>query len=154
LGCPLFQKGIHAESSPLSTSGSYPPSKSSRKAKITATIICEEAAERLLHGIQADGELAALAQVLNRYKIQEWLKHVNRVGADQVIYWREQLGEEIMAAMRSKNSPSQRKKFPWCFFRSFSASVKYDVADLHLDPLSIGGMRDTSAPTALSVTFA
>jgi hypothetical protein len=131
----MFQESVHAESSTLSPPGSYPLSESLRRATITATIIREEAAESLLPGIQGDAELAALTQVLNRYKAQWWLKHLSRVGADPVIYWREQLGEEIKAATRGKNTPSQRKKFPWRFFQSFTASVKYDLVDLDLDPL-------------------
>jgi hypothetical protein len=58
-----------------------------------------------------DAELAADAHVLNRYKAAWWLKHLSRVGADLVGYWREQLGEEIEAATRDKNGPPQRKKF-------------------------------------------
>jgi len=131
----MFEESVHAESSTLSTPGSYPLSESLHRATITATIIREEAAESLLPGIQGDAELAALTQVLNRYKASWWLKHLSRVGADPVIYWREQLGEEIKAATRGKNSPSQRKKYPWCFFRSFTARVKYELVDLDLDPL-------------------
>lgn len=131
----MFQESVHTEISALSTPGSYPLSESLRRATITATIIREEAAESLLPGIQGDAELAALTRVLNRYKAQWWLKHLSCVGADPVIYWREQLGEEIKAATRGKNRPSQRKKFPWYFFRNFTASVKYDLVDLDLDPL-------------------
>lgn len=131
----MFQQDVHAESSTLSTLGSYPLSESSLRATITATIIREEAAESLLPHIPEDAELAALTQVLNRYKAQWWLKHLSCVGTDPVIYWREQLGEEIKAATRGKNSPSQRKKYPWCFFRSITARVKYDLVDLDLDPL-------------------
>jgi hypothetical protein len=130
----MFQESEHAESSTVSTLGSYPLSQFSRRATITATIIREEAAESLLPGIQGDAELAALAQVLNRYQAQWWLKHLRSVGADPASYWRDQLGEEIKAATRGKNSPPKRKQFPWCFFRSFTASVTYDVVDLDLDP--------------------
>ena len=131
----MFEESVRGESSTLSTQGSYPLSESSRRATITATIIREEAAESLLPGIQGDAELAALARVLNRYKALWWLKHLSRVGADPVIYWREQLGEEIKAATRGKDSPSQRKKCHWCFFRSSTARVKYDLVDLDLDSL-------------------
>jgi hypothetical protein len=131
----MFQESVHAESSTLAPRGSYPLSESLRRATITATIIREEAAESLLPDIQGDAELVALTQVLNRYKAQWWLKHLSSVGADPVIYWREQLGEEIKAATRGKNSTSQREKFPWRFFQSFTASVKYDLVDLDLDPL-------------------
>jgi hypothetical protein len=135
LGGSMFEEGEQAESSILAPTGSNSPSISSRRATITATIIREEAAESLLPDIRGDTELAVLAHVLNRYNAQWWLKHLRSVGADPVSYWREQLGEEIETAMRGKNSPPQRKTFPWCFFRSFTARVTYDVVDLHLDPL-------------------
>ena len=64
----MFQKGAPAESSIVSTRDSYPLSESSLSDRITATIIREEAAEVLLPGIQGGAELAALVQVLNRYK--------------------------------------------------------------------------------------
>lgn len=132
----MFEEGGHAESSSLALSGSNPPSLSARRATITATIIREEAAESLLPDIHGDVELAVLALVLNRYKAAWWLKHLRRVGADPVSYWRKQLGEEIKEAMRGKCSPPQRKKFPWYFFQNFTVRATYDVVDLHLDPLS------------------
>jgi hypothetical protein len=52
-------------------------------------VISEEAAESLLQGMQGDAELAALAHVWNRSKAHEWLKHVSRDEADQVLYCRE-----------------------------------------------------------------
>src|SRR5438105_12236218 len=103
----MFQKGAYAEKSTVSTRDSYPLSDSSLSDRITATIIREEAAEVLLPGIHGDAELAALVQVLNRYKAQWWLQHLSRVGADPETYWRAQLGEEIQAATRGKDSTSQ-----------------------------------------------
>lgn len=130
----MFQERVHAESSTLSPQGSTPPSASSRRAAITATMIREEAAESLLPSIQGDAELVALTRVLNRYDAQWWLKHVRSVGADPVSYWNTQLGEEIKVAKRGKNRPPPRKKFPWCFFQSSTDSVTYDVIDLDLEP--------------------
>jgi hypothetical protein len=106
----MFEEGEHVEQSTLAPSGSHLPSISSRRAMITATIIREEAAESLLPGIQGDAELVALAHVLNRYDAPWWLKHVYRVGADPVSYWREQLGEEIEAATRGKTSPPSEEE--------------------------------------------
>src|SRR5712692_2015604 len=131
----MFQKGVHAESSTLTTRGSYSIFELSLRDRITATIIREEAAESLLPGIQGDAELAALNHVLNRYNAQWWLKHLSRVGADPVRYWREQLGGEIKAATRCKNSTPPRKQSPWWFFRSFTTRVKYELFHLELDPL-------------------
>jgi hypothetical protein len=130
----MFQERIHAESSTLSPQGSTLQYASSRRAAITATMIREEAAESLLPGIQGDAELIALTRVLNRYDAQWWLKHLRSVGADPVSYWSAQLGEEIKVATRGKNRPPPRKKFPWCFFQSCTASVRYDVVDLDLEP--------------------
>jgi hypothetical protein len=130
----MFQERVHTESSTLSISGSYPLSETSSRAAITATMIREEAAESLLPGIQGDVELLALTRVLNRYDAPWWLKHVKSVGADPVSYWSAQLGEEIKVTTRGKNSPTLKKKFPWSFFRSCSASVTYDLIDLDLDP--------------------
>jgi len=127
----MFQKGEHAESSTVSTLNSYQLSETSFRARITATIIREEAAESLLADVQGDAELVALAHVLNRYSMQWWLEHLQRVGADPVRYWRAQLGEEIKAAARGQNSFPQRKKFRWCF----TARRKYDLVDLDLEPL-------------------
>src|SRR2546421_2863065 len=129
----MFQKGAYAESSTLSTLGSYPQSDSSLSDRVTATIIREEAAEVLLPGIQGDAELVALVQVLNRYKAQWWLKHLSRVGGDPETYWRAQLGAEIRAATRGKKSTSQKEKFPGWFFRRFT--TKYELCHLDLDPL-------------------
>jgi hypothetical protein len=129
----MFQKGAHTESSTVSTRDSYPQPESSLSDRITATIIREEAAEVLLPGIQGDAELAALVQVLNRYKAQWWLKQLSRVGADPATYWRAHLGAEIQAATRGKKSTSQRKKFPWWFFGRFTP--KYELCHLDLEPL-------------------
>ena len=117
----------------LATPDSYPLSESSLRDTITATIIREEAAESFLPGIQGDAELAALVQVLNKYKVHWWLKHLSKVGADPATYWRAQLGEEIKAATRGKHSTSQRKKFPWWFFGRFTP--KYELCHLDLEPL-------------------
>jgi hypothetical protein len=130
----MFQVSVHAERSTLSTLSSSPLSSSSRRAAITATMIREEAAESLLPGIQGDAELIALAHVLNKYNAQWWLKHLRSVGADPVNYWKEQLGEEIKVETRGEDSPPRGKKFPWSFFRSFTASKTYDLVDLDLDP--------------------
>ena len=129
----MFQKGAHTQSSTRSKLGSYPHSDSSLRDRITAMIIRDEAAEVLLQGIQGDAEFAALAQVLNRYKAQCWLKHLSLVGADPATYWRAQLGEEIRAATRGKHVPSQKKKFPWWFLRR--STKKYELYHLDLDPL-------------------
>ena len=126
----MFQGGINTESSALPTQDLHSLSDSSLRDKVTATLIREEAAESLLLSIQGDAELAALNQVLNRYKAQWWLKHLSWVGAHPAMYWREQLGDEIEAATSGKNSSSQRKKFSWWFFRSFdmSGEVKYSCS--------------------------
>src|SRR5712692_11141813 len=76
----MFQKGVHAESSTLTTRGSYSIFELSLRHRITATIIREEGAESLLPGIEGDAELAALNSVLNRYNAQWWLKHLSNVG--------------------------------------------------------------------------
>ena len=131
----MFQKDVRAESSTLATRGSHSLFEMSLRDRITATIIREEAAESLLPGIQGDAELAALNSVLNRYNAQWWLQHLSSVGADPVSYWRKQLGAEIKAATRGKNSTLQRKPSPWWFFRSFTTRVKYDLSHLELDPL-------------------
>ncbi len=119
----------------LATPDSYPLSESSLRDTITATIIREEAAESFLPGIQGDAELAALVQVLNKYKVHWWLKHLSKVGADPATYWRAQLGAEIRAARRGMISTSQRKKFPWWFFRRSTTKVKYELWHLGLDAL-------------------
>jgi hypothetical protein len=131
----MFQEVEHAEGSTFATLGSYPLPTSSRRATITATIIREEAAESLLPAIQGVAERAALTHVLNRYTAPWWLLHLRRVGADPVSYWKEQLGDEIKAAIICENDAPQRKKLPWCFFQSFTARVIYDLVDLDLDPL-------------------
>jgi hypothetical protein len=106
------EEGEQAESSTLSTPGSSSLSKVTLRAAITTTIIREEAAESFLPGIHGDVELAVLAHVLNSYNAQWWLKHLRRVGADPVSYWREQLGEEIETATRGRNSALRGKNFP------------------------------------------
>jgi len=131
----MFQEVEQAESSTFATHGPYPPPISSLRARITATIIREEAAESLLADIQEEAELVALARVLNRYDAQWWLQHLRRVGTDPVSYWRGQLGEEIKAATRGKNYPPQLKRNPWYFFRCSTNSAKYDLVDLDLEPL-------------------
>jgi len=131
----MFQQSVQAHGSALPTRGSHLLSGTSLSDRITATIIREEAAESLLPGIQGDAELAALNQILNRYNAHWWLQHLSSVGADPVSYWRKQLGAEIKAATRGKNSTPQRKHSPWWFFRSFTTRVKYDLSHLELDPL-------------------
>ena len=84
MGGSMFEEGEQAESSILAPSGFNPPSLSSRRATITATIMCEEAAESLIPDIRGDAELAVLAHVLNSYNAQWWLKHLRSVGADPV----------------------------------------------------------------------
>jgi hypothetical protein len=106
------EEGEQAERSTLSTPGSSSLSQVTLRAAITTTIISEEAAESLLPGIHGDVELAVLAHVLNRYNAQRRLKHLRRVGADPVSYWREQLGEEIETATRGKNSALRGRIFP------------------------------------------
>jgi hypothetical protein len=130
----MVQKHVYPESSTLSTNGTYPLSETSRRARITATMIREEAAENLLPGIQGDAELVALSRVLKRYDAQWWLQHLSSVGADPASYWSSQLGEEIKAATIGKNSPTLKKKFPLSFFQSCTARVKYELTDLDLDP--------------------
>jgi len=131
----MFQQGVHANNSALTTRGSHQLSGTSLRDTITATIIREEAAESLLAGISGDAELAALTQVLNRYNTQWWLKHVSSVGADPARYWSEQLGAEIKAATRGQNSSSQGRKFSRRFFPSFTKRVRYELFHLELDPL-------------------
>ena len=106
------EEGELTELSTLSTLGSSSLSKVTLRAAITTTIIREEGAESLLPGIHGDVDLAVLAHVLNRYNAQRWLKHLRRVGADPVSYWREQLGEEIETATRGKNSALRGRIFP------------------------------------------
>ncbi len=131
----MFQQSVQANGSALTTRGSNLLSGTSLSDTITATIIREEAAESLLPGIQGDAELAALTRVLNRYNTQWWLKHLSSVGADPARYWSEQLGAEIKAAMRGKNSTSQSRKFSRWFFRGFTKRVTYELFHLELDPL-------------------
>ena len=107
----MLQVDVHVERSTLSTPGLYPLSEFSRRDRLTATLIREEAAENLIPSIQGDSELAALIQVLNKYKVPWWLNHLSSVGGDPASYWREKLGAEIKAAMRGKSSTSHRKKF-------------------------------------------
>src|SRR5712691_6552740 len=132
----MFQQGVHAHDSALPTGGSHLLSGTSLRDRITATIIREEAAESLLSAIQGDAELAALTRVLNRYNTQWWLKHLSSVGADPARYWSEQLGAEIKAATRGKNSTSQGRKGSRWFFRGFTKKVRYELFHLDLDPLS------------------
>jgi hypothetical protein len=131
----MFQQDVHATGSALPTQGAILLSGTSLRDTITATIIREEAAEGLLPGISEDAELAALTQVLNRYNTEWWLKHLSSVGADPARYWREQLGAEIKAATRGKNSTSQGRKFSRRFFPSFTKRVRYELFHLELDPL-------------------
>jgi hypothetical protein len=130
----MLQVGVNVDRSTLSTPGLYPLSEFSRRDRLTATLIREEAAESLLLSIQGDTELAALVEVLNKYKVPWWLKHLSSVGADPARYWREKLGEEIKAATRGKSSTSQRKKFLWWFSRSPAVGVKYEFSQHDLDP--------------------
>ena len=131
----MFQKDVYAGHTMQAVRDSSPLPASSLRDTITATIIREEAAESLLSSIHGDAELVALVHVLNSYKASWWLKHLSCVGADPARYWSRQLGEEIKAATRSRNRPSQRKKFLEWFFRSFTASARYELSDLELDPL-------------------
>jgi hypothetical protein len=130
----MFQQGVHANNSALTTRGSQRPSGTSLRETITATIIREEAAESLLEGISGDAELAALTRVLNRFEAQWWLKHVSSVGADPAKYWSEQLGAEIKVSTRSQNSTSQWKRFVGRFCRSLTKRGTYDLSHLNLDP--------------------
>lgn len=132
----MFQQDMRAASSALTTRRSHSLFEFSLRDRITATIIREEAAESLLPGIQGDAELTALIHVLNRYNAHWWLQHLSSVGADPASYWTAQLGAEIKAATRGKNSTPQRKHSPWWFFRSFiTTRIKYDLSQLELDPL-------------------
>jgi hypothetical protein len=130
----MLQVDVNVERSTLSTPGLYPLSEFSRRDRLTATLIREEAAQSLIPGIQGDSELAALIQVLNKYKVPWWLKHMSSVGGDPSRYWREKLGAEIKAATRGKSSTSQRKKFLWWFSRSSAVGVKYEFSQHDLDP--------------------
>jgi hypothetical protein len=130
----MLQVAVYVERSALSTPGVYPLSEFSRRDRLTATLIREEAAESLIPSIQGDSELAALLQVLNTYKVSWWLKHLSSVGGDPARYWRETLGAEIKAATRGQSSPSQRKKFLWWFSRSSAVGVKYEFSQHDLDP--------------------
>ena len=129
----MLQIDVPVERSTLSTPGLYPLSEFSRRDRLTATLIREEAAESLLLSIQGDTELAALIQVLNKYKVPWWLKHLSSVGGDPASYWRETLGAEINAATRGKSSTSQRKKFLWWFSRSSAVGVTYEFSHHELD---------------------
>jgi hypothetical protein len=130
----MLQIDVPVERSTLSTPGLYPLSEFSRRDRLTATLIREEAAESLLLSIQGDTELAALIQVLNKYKVPWWLKHLSSVGADPVKYWRETLGAEIKAATRGKSSTSLGKKFLSWFSRSSAVGVTYEFSHHDLDP--------------------
>ena len=125
---------VYDERSTLSTSRLYPLSEFSRRDRLTATLIREEAAESLVPGIRSESELAALIQVLNKYKVSWWLHHLRSVGGDPARYWREILGAEINAATRGKSSTSHRQKFLWWFSRSSAVGVKYEVSHHDLDP--------------------
>lgn len=130
----MIQVDVNVDRSTHSTPGLYPLSEFSCRDRLTATLIREEAAESLLPSIQGDIELAALIEVLNKYKVPWWLKHLSSGGADPVRYWRETIGEEIKAVTRGKSSTSQRKKFLWWFSRSSAVGVKYELSQLDLDP--------------------
>src|SRR5437588_2704812 len=131
----MFQQDMRAASSALTTRRSHSLFEFSLRDRITATIIREEAAESLLPGIRGDAELIALNHVLNRYNAHWSLQHLSSVGADPASYWRAQLGAEIKAATRGKNSTPQRKPSRWWFFRSFTTKAKYELFHLELDPL-------------------
>jgi hypothetical protein len=130
----MLQVDVHLERSTLSPPGVDQLSEFSRKDRLTATLIREEAAESLLPSIQGESELAALIEVLNTYKVPWWLHHLSCVGADPVRYWREQLGAEIKAATRGKSSTSQRKKFLWWFSRNSAVGVMHEFSHHDLDP--------------------
>jgi hypothetical protein len=130
----MLQIDVPVERSTLSTPGLYPLSEFSRRDRLMATLIREEAAESLIPSIRGDSELAALIQVLNKYKVPWWLNHLSSVGGNPARYWREKLGAEINAATRGKSSTSQRKKFLWWFSSSSAAGVKYELSHHDLDP--------------------
>ena len=130
----MIKVDVKVDRSTLSTQGLYPLSEFSRRDRLTATLIREEAAESLLPSIQGDSELVALIEVLNKNKVPWWLKHLSSAGADPARYWKETLGEEIKAATRGKSSTSQRKKFLWWFSRSSAVGVTYELSQLDLDP--------------------
>jgi hypothetical protein len=130
----MLQVDVHVEKSTLSTPRLYTLSEFSRRDRLTATLIREEAAESLIPSLQSDSELAALLQVLNTYKVAWWLKHLSSVGGDPARYWSETLGAEIKAAMRGQSSPTQRKKFLWWFSRSSAVGVNYEFSHHDLDP--------------------
>ena len=125
---------VYDERSTLSTSRLYPLSEFSRRDRLTATLIREEAAESLVPSIRGNSELAALIQVLNKYKVLWWLHHLSSVGGDPARYWREKLGAEIKAATRGKSSTSQRKKFLWWFSCSSAVGVTFEFSHHDLDP--------------------
>ena len=131
----MLQVDVHLERSTLSPPGLDPLSEFSRRDRLTATLIREEAAESLLPSIQGDSELAALIQVLNMYKVPWWLKHLSSAGADPARYWREQLGAELKTATRGKSSTSQWMKFLRWFSRSSAVGVTYEFSHHDLDPL-------------------
>ena len=124
----MIQVDVHIDRSTHSTPGLYPLSEFSRRDRLTATLIREEAAESLLPSIQGDSELVALIEVLNKNKVPWWLKHLSSVGGDPARYWSETLGAEINAATRGKSSTSQRKKFRWWFSRSSAVGLKYEFS--------------------------
>jgi hypothetical protein len=131
----MLQVDVHAERSTPSTPGLYPLSEFSRRDRLTATLIREEAAESLVPGIRSESELAALIQVLNKYKISWWLLHLRSVGGNPARYWREKLGAEIKAATRGMSSTSQRKKrFLWWSYPGSAVGVKYELSKHDLVP--------------------
>ena len=130
----MLQVDVHAERSTPSTPGLYPLSEFSRRDRLTATLIREEAAESLVPSIRGNSELAALIQVVNKYKVLWWLHHLSSVGGDPARYWRETLGAEIKAATRGKSSAFQRKKFLWWFSRSSAVGVTFEFSHHDLDP--------------------
>jgi hypothetical protein len=130
----MLQIDVHVERPTLSPPDLFPLSEFSRRDRLTATLIREEAAESLVPSIRGDSELAALKEVLNTYKVPWWLHHLSSVGGDPASYWRETLGAEINAATRGKSSTSQRKKFLWWFSRSSAVGVTYELSHRDLDP--------------------
>ena len=111
-------------------------------------VISKESPDRVLQGTQEETELAALAHLWNSSKAQGCLKLIRCCDAENNnIGKRSRQQREVRAApLRKGNSLVLLPKF--------SASVIYDVVDLHLDSMIIWRQVRYIGDMALSITFA
>src|SRR6266567_743473 len=120
----MFQGGINTESSALPTQDFHSLSDSSLRDTITATLIREEAAESLLLSLQGDAELAALNQVLNRYKAQWWFFRSFDMSVEVKYSCSGSTAFELRVSISSDFATNI----------SFAHGVKYELSQLDLDP--------------------